>query len=47
LGKRAHPDVTLDCIALADSMPAREARDYPAIRAILARSAARLAAAST
>ena len=45
LGPHAHPDVTLDCIALAESMPAWEARDYPAIRAILARSATRLAAA--
>jgi aspartate racemase len=45
LGPHAHPDVTLDCIALADSMPAWEAGDYPAIRSILARSAARLAAA--
>jgi aspartate racemase len=45
LGPHAHPDVTLDCIALAESMPAWEAGDYPAIRTILARSAARLAAA--
>ncbi|MDQ4096723.1 MAG: amino acid racemase [Actinomycetota bacterium] len=45
LGPHAHPEVTLDCIALAESMPAWEAADYPAIRAILARSAARLAAA--
>ncbi len=45
LGPHAHPDVTLDCIALAESMPAWEAGDYPAIRAVLARSAARLAAA--
>jgi aspartate racemase len=45
LGPHAHPDVTLDCIALADSMPAWEAGDYPVIRTILARSAARLAAA--
>jgi aspartate racemase len=45
LGPHAHPDVTLDCIALADSMPAWETGDYPAIRAILARSAGRLAAA--
>jgi aspartate/glutamate racemase len=45
LGPHAHPDVTLDCIALADSMPAWETGDYPAIRTILARSAARLAAA--
>src|SRR5215211_6668965 len=28
LGPHAHPDVTLDCIALADSMPAWEAADY-------------------
>jgi aspartate racemase len=45
LGPHAHPDVTLDCVALADSMPAWEAGDYAAIRRILARSAARLAAA--
>src|SRR5680860_220216 len=45
LGPHAHPDVTLDCVALAESMPAWEAGDYPAIRTILARSATRLAAA--
>jgi aspartate racemase len=45
LGPHAHPDVTLDCIALAQSMSAWEAGDYPAVRAILARSAAALAAA--
>jgi aspartate racemase len=45
LGPHAHPDVTLDCVALAESMPAWEAGDYPAIRTILARSASRLAAA--
>jgi aspartate racemase len=45
VGPHAHPDVTLDCIALAESMPAWETGDYPAIRTILARSAARLAAA--
>lgn len=45
LGPHAHPDVTLDCIALAHSMPAWEVDDYPVIRTILARSAARLAAA--
>jgi aspartate racemase len=45
LGPHAHPDVTLDCIALAESMPAWEAGDYGAVRAILARSAAALAAA--
>src|SRR5919106_2813200 len=45
LGPHAHPDVTLDCIALAESMPAWESGDYAAIREILARSAGRLAAA--
>jgi aspartate racemase len=45
LGPHAHPDVTLDCIALAESMPAWEAGDYGAVRAILARSAVALAAA--
>jgi aspartate racemase len=45
LGPHGHPDVTLDCIALAESMPAWDAGDHSAIRAILARSAARLAAA--
>lgn len=45
LGPHAHPDVTLDCIALAESMSAWDAGDYPAIRMVLARSAARLAAA--
>ncbi|MGH3449575.1 MAG: aspartate/glutamate racemase family protein [Haloechinothrix sp.] len=45
LGKHAHPDVTLDCIALAESMPAWESGDYAAVRAVLARSAGRLAAA--
>lgn len=45
LGPHAHPDVTLDCIALAESMPAWEAGDYATVRSILARSVARLAAA--
>jgi aspartate racemase len=45
LGPHAHPDVTLDCIALAESMPAWETGDYAAIRTILARSAERLGAA--
>jgi aspartate racemase len=45
LGLHAHPDVTLDCIGLADSMPAWEAGDLPRVRAVLARSASRLAAA--
>jgi aspartate racemase len=45
LGPHEHPDVTLDCIALAKSMPGWETREYAAIRTILARSVARLAAA--
>jgi aspartate racemase len=45
LGPHAHPDVTLDCIALAESMPAWESADYGGVRAVLARSAATLAAA--
>jgi aspartate racemase len=45
LGPHHHPDVTLDCIALAESMPAWEAGDLTPIRVTLARSAARLAAA--
>jgi aspartate racemase len=43
LGPHQHPDVTLDCIALARSMPAWDAGDYPPIRATLAESVARLA----
>jgi aspartate racemase len=45
LGEHMHPDVTLDCIAMGWSMPAWEADDLVPIRAILARSADRLAAA--
>lgn len=45
LGPHEHPDVTLDCIALARSMPAWEQADYPTIRAILAESVSRLAQA--
>jgi aspartate racemase len=45
LGPHEHPDVTLDCIALARSMPAWETSDYGTIRAILAESVARLARA--
>jgi len=45
LGEHAHPDLTLDCISMAESMPAWEAGDYAPIRAILATSASRLAAA--
>ncbi len=40
-----HPDVTLDCIAMAHSMPAWEAGDLPPIRATLATSVQRLARA--
>ena len=45
LGPHQHPDVTLDCIALARSMPAWEASDHASVRAILAESIARLARA--
>src|SRR6266700_3205976 len=45
LGPDEHPDVSLDCIALARSMPAWEAGDYASIRATLAVSVRRLAAA--
>ncbi len=43
LGRDQHPDVTLDCIALARSMPSWEARDYAPIRATLTTSCQRLA----
>ncbi|MEV5597807.1 amino acid racemase [Streptomyces sp. NPDC052496] len=45
LGAYDHPDVTLDCISMARSMPAWDAGDHLAIRATLARSVARLARA--
>lgn len=45
LGPHDHPDVTLDGIALARSMPLWDAADHDAIRMILAASAQRLAAA--
>ena len=45
LGPHDHPDVTLDCIALARSMPAHEAGDHRPIRDIMAASAQRLARA--
>lgn len=45
IGPHDHPDVTLDCIALARSMPGWDAGDYLAIRATLARSVDRLARA--
>jgi aspartate/glutamate racemase len=45
LGPHDHPDVTLDCIALARSLPAWQTRDYASVRATLSVSAQRLAAA--
>lgn len=45
LGPDDHPDVTLDLIALARSMPAWDAGDHDPIRATLAESLRRLAAA--
>jgi aspartate racemase len=45
IGPHDHPDVTMDCIPLARSMPAWDAGDLPVIREILATSVSRLAAA--
>ncbi|MDP9319033.1 MAG: amino acid racemase [Actinomycetota bacterium] len=45
LGPHDHPDVTLDCIALARSMPSWDDGDYASIRAILSASIDRLAGA--
>ncbi|HEX6676665.1 MAG TPA: amino acid racemase [Actinomycetes bacterium] len=45
LGPHDHPDVTLDCIALARSMPAWDAGDHDAVRATLGVSVERLARA--
>jgi aspartate racemase len=45
LGPHDHPDVTLDCIALARSLPAWEKADYQSVRATLSVSVARLARA--
>src|SRR5262245_31308335 len=45
LGPDDHPDVTLDAIALARSMPAWDSGDHDAIRATLALSVERLARA--
>lgn len=45
LGPYEHPDVTLDCISMARSMPAWDAADHDAIRGTLARSVERLARA--
>jgi aspartate racemase len=45
LGPHDHPDVTLDCIALARSMPAWDDGDHGTIRATLSASVERLARA--
>ena len=45
LGPHEHPDVTLDCIALARSMAAWARGDYAAVRLVLAESVTRLARA--
>jgi aspartate racemase len=44
MGRHMHPDVMLDCTAMARAMPAWEAGDLPAVRAIMAESVERLAA---
>jgi aspartate racemase len=46
LGPHDHPDVTMDCIALARSMSAWDDGDYTSIRATLSTSVRRLAGAS-
>lgn len=45
LGPHEHPDVTLDCISMARSMPAWDSGDHEAIRATLAESVDHLARA--
>jgi aspartate racemase len=45
LGPHEHPDVTMDAIALARSMPAWDSGDYGTIRGILGESISRLARA--
>ena len=45
LGPHEHPDVTLDCIALARSLPAWERGDLKAVRTTLSASVHRLARA--
>jgi aspartate racemase len=45
MGAYQHPDVTLDCIALAHSMPAWDTGNYLSIRTTLAASVQRLARA--
>jgi aspartate racemase len=44
MGRHMHPDVMLDCTAMAHAMPAWEAGDLPAVRGIMANSIERLAA---
>ncbi|HVU31160.1 MAG TPA: amino acid racemase [Sphingomicrobium sp.] len=43
MGRYMHPDVMLDCTAMARAMPAWEAGDYQAVRSIMAESIERLA----
>ena len=45
LGPHDHPDVTLDCIALARSLPALNEGDHNSLRTILSESVQRLARA--
>ncbi len=45
LGPHEHPDVTLDCIAMARSMPAWDEGDHDSVRATLSESVRRLARA--
>src|SRR4051794_24989307 len=45
LGDFDHPDVTLDCIALARSMPGWDSGDHASVRETLAESIRRLAGA--
>ena len=45
IGPHDHPDVTMDCIALARSMAAWDDGEYTSIRAVLSASVRRLAAA--
>lgn len=44
IGRHMHPDVMLDCTPMGRAMPAWEAGDLPAVRAIMAESAERLVA---
>lgn len=43
MGRHMHPDVMLDCTAMAQAMPAWEAGDLPAVRTIMAELIDRLA----